>query len=234
MRTMAASSPSNTLLAISCTSSPAASIAPSSAASTPVALACRTVSRQAAGVARSRVMLTTLGTSRPAANSPTMRTASAAIACCACSVDAPMWAVPMTPGSAASSEENSPADAAGSSGHTSSATRNCLATTASRSAAASTISERDVLTKDAPGRIASKNARPMKPRVCSLRARCTLTTSAAAATSSGEPSRITPSSAAAASVRLRDQATTRMPNACARLTNSVAMLPRPTTPRVRP
>ena len=82
--------------------------------------------------------------------------------------------------------------------------------------------------------MAPKNASPMKPLVASLSARWTLTTSAAAATSSGEDARRTPSSPAASSVRLRDQATTGMPKARARLTSSAAMLPSPTTPRVRP
>jgi len=44
---------------------------------------------------------------------------------------------------------------------------------------------REVLTKRAPGRIREKNSAPMRPRVSSVSARCTLTTSATAANSMG-------------------------------------------------
>ena len=67
-----------------------------------------------------------------------------------------------------------------------------------------------------------------------VRARCTDTTSAAFATSTGDAARVMPISSAAASVSERLQATTFMPKARARAIVSRPMAPVPTIPRVRP
>src|SRR5919206_187432 len=70
--------------------------------------------------------------------------------------------------------------------------------------------------KYAPARIALKKSLPRKVRVSGFRATWTLTMSARRATSNRSSTRSTPNSAARSGVRRRLQATTGMPEACAR------------------
>ena len=88
--------------------------------------------------------------------------------------------------------------------------------------------------KNAPGLIAAKNFSSARFRVSGFNATWIVTTSAAAATASGESLRSTPSERAASGVRLRLQATTDMPKARARGIISLPMPPTPTRPSVRP
>ncbi len=97
-----------------------------------------------------------------------------------------MWCVPMMPGSRKSSLSTLAGAAGGLAGEDVEPGADCfLSIAAASSAASSTTSAREVLTKMAPGFKAVKKALPTRPRVSGLRARCTLTTSAAAATAAG-------------------------------------------------
>ncbi len=217
---------------ISWTLIPAALIASSVCARVPGRSRWRTTIEDVAGVWVAR--FTTLGTVPVSANTRTMRTASAAIASCACSVDAPMWCVPYTLGRPVSSGAKSPVPVDGSSTYTSRPARSPFASIAANSAASSTTSPREVLMKVAPSLMAAKKSAPSMPRVLALRATWTLTTSATDATSCGDAASRTPSWAAASAVRLRLQATTGMPNPFALGIISLPIPPTPISPSVRP
>ena len=165
-----------------------------------------------------------------------MRTVSSAMASCACSVDAPMWCVPITP----ASEERSataPMPPDGSPANTSSPARMPRSRTASYSAAWSTTSARAVLMKYEPGRSASSTPRSIRPRV-------------AASAPRGRSARRTPRPPPPATPtcdrhaqrrRARGASATggsRPPRACrrraARRATSCPMRPSPTSPSVRP
>ena len=88
--------------------------------------------------------------------------------------------------------------------------------------------------KMVPCLIEAKTPSPMRPRVSGTSARCTVTMSAAAATSVGLPSSVMFSSSAFDGSRCLSHAMTCIPNACARLMTSRPIVPAPITPSVRP
>src|SRR5258706_15161834 len=90
-------------------------------ARTPTWSLWRTTSWNRAGDAA--LTFTTFGTSPSDRNDRTIRTASRAIADCACSVDAPMWGVAYTEGRPSRGEVTFAPDVAGSPSNTSTAIR---------------------------------------------------------------------------------------------------------------
>ncbi len=166
--------------------------------------------------------------------SPTMRTVSSATASWAWSVLAPMWWVQYTRGLVWRGPSYVPSAPAGSPSNTSSPANRFLRSMASSRASWSTTSARLALMKMPPGRIASKNASPSIPRVSGVRLTCTDTTSLRDASDSSESARPTPRAAATSGVSQRLKAITCMPNAWARWIIACPILPRPTSPRVRP
>ena len=123
---------------------------------------------------------------------------------------------------------------AGSFWKTSSPARIPFSSTARFNAASSTTEPREVLMRYAPGRIAARNSAPTRCFVSALAATLIETASDSRATSSGVCAYTTPRRSASSCVRLRDQATTRMPKALARAAISRPICPSPTMPSVRP
>ncbi len=109
--------------------------------------------------------------------------------------------------------------------------RRCV--NAATSAASSTIGPREVFTRYALGFIRPSSRAPIRWRDCSL-STTWIETISAVASSASRVTAATPTSRARASVRLRLQATTDMPNAVASVATLAPTLPRPIRPRVLP
>ena len=168
-------------------------------------------------------------------NAATIRTVSAAIAFCACSVEAPTWCVP--------DDARAPHDVVlegDRSRPTAPARRRRARREFPCSAIAASgrplhVSPRLVLTKKAPGRIASKNAPPRSPRVSFVRARWTADD---VAIPRRDPAGSRPARPRAAPRRRRRASgstpTTFIPKAMPRAATSRPIAPRPAIPSVRP
>ena len=105
---------------------------------------------------------------------------------------------------------------------------------ASTSAGPSTIAERDVLTRNAEGRIRASSSRPSRPRVRSPSARWIETTSLVASSSARLGASVTPSSSVRSRVRCRLQATTSMSKAEPIRATRPPIRPSPSSPSRRP
>ena len=111
-RAVAASAPSNTTFSVCWTLIPASFRALKTWARTPTRSRCLTVRSQLAGERSQR--LTAFGMRPEDLKAETILTTSAAMAFCACSVEAPTWWVPTTPGRRPTGSSNDPVPPAGS------------------------------------------------------------------------------------------------------------------------